>query len=70
MLGRFSDIFYKGDNFYDYLSAFLHTSAFLKWVYLKRKEFAPKSSKFFPLSVDPFAEGAQNNLTKLPICSL
>ena len=29
-----------------------------KWVYTKRKEFAPLGSKFFPLRVHPFSEGA------------
>ena len=29
----------------------------LKGVYFKRKEFAPKWSKFFPFNVDPFSEG-------------
>ena len=29
----------------------------LKWVYSKRKEFASKESKFFPLRTDPFSEG-------------
>ena len=32
----------------------------LKWVYSKRKEFAPRGSKFFPFCVDPFSEGAWN----------
>ena len=43
--------FYKGDNFCDFV--FLHISPFLKWVYSKRKEFAPKGSKFFLIWVDP-----------------
>ena len=32
-------------------------SPFLKGIYSKRKEFAPKWSKFFPFRVDPFSEG-------------
>ena len=31
---------------------------FWKGVYSKRKEFAPRRSKFFPFRVDPFSEGA------------
>ena len=30
---------------------------FWKGVYSKRKEFAPKGSKFFPFRVEPFSEG-------------
>ena len=33
----------------------------LKGVCFKRKEFAPKGSKFFPFTVDPFSEGRQSN---------
>ena len=29
---------------------------FWKLVYSRRKEFAPKGSKFFPFEVDPFSE--------------
>ena len=29
----------------------------LKWVYSKRKEFAPSGSKFFPFRVDPISQG-------------
>ena len=32
-----------------------------KGVYSKRKEFAPKGSKFFPFRVDPFSERRENN---------
>ena len=55
----FRTVFQKGDNFNDYLFAFLHTKPLLKrgllWkgVYSKRKEFAPKGSKFLPFRVDP-----------------
>ena len=34
--------FYKGDNFLDLLSAFLHTNPFLQGFYSKRIEFTPK----------------------------
>ena len=52
ILGRFSAILFKGDNFYD-LFASLYTSPLLKGVYSKRKEFAPEGSKFFAFRVDP-----------------
>ena len=34
----------------------LFLSLFLKGIYLKRKEFTPKWSIFFPFKVDPFSE--------------
>ena len=46
--------FYKGDNFYGFLFAFLHTNSFWKRIYSKRKEFAPHG-------VDPFLEGDIND---------
>ena len=33
----------RGDNFCDFLFAFLHIESLLKGVYSKRKEFTPKS---------------------------
>ena len=48
--------FDKGDNFPVSLFPFLYTNPLLKGVYPKRKEFAPKGSKFFPFRVDPFSE--------------
>ena len=36
-----------------------------KWVYPKRKEFAPRGSKFFPYSADPFSEGYKNNIDRV-----
>ena len=33
--------------------------SFWKGAYSKRKEFAPKGSKFFPFRVDPFLEGSR-----------
>ena len=50
----------------NFLFAFQCISVFLKEVYSKRKEFAPNGSKFFPFKVDPFSEGRQNSLRKLP----
>ena len=29
------------------------------------REFAPKGSKFFPFSKDPFSEGEKNNLDRV-----
>ena len=53
-LGRFSAIMYKGNNLSDFLFDFLQNQATSeKWVYSKRKEFAPPGSKFFPFRVDP-----------------
>ena len=58
-LHRFSPIFFKGDNFYDFLFSFLHTKPHMKGIYSKRIEFAPLWSKFFPFRVDlfPFRSG-------------
>ena len=53
----FSTIFFKGDYLCDFLFASKHTKALLKRVYFKRKEFAPKGSKFFPFTVDPLCRG-------------
>ena len=50
--------FNKGDNFYDFLFA-------EKGIYSRGKEFAPKESKFFPLRVDIFLEGRQNNFDRI-----
>ena len=55
----FPNFFFKGDNFCDFLLAFLHTKTLLKRVYPKRKEFGPTGSKFFPFSVDSFSEGGK-----------
>ena len=55
MLGVFSAIFYKGDNFHGFLFAFLHTTSLLLKKGLHLKE---RISKFFPFRVDPpFSEG-------------
>ena len=55
-LGRFSVIFYKGDNFCDILFAFLHIRLFLK-----RGLLITLWSKLFPFRADPFSEGCQNS---------
>ena len=50
---------YLGDNLCDFVFSFLHMKPLLKRVYSKRKEFAPKGSKFFPFRVDLFSEWRQ-----------
>ena len=45
---KFSTILYKGDNFCDFLFAFLQPKSILKGVHSKRKKIASKGSKFFP----------------------
>ena len=55
---EFLQFFDKGDNFCNFLFAFLHTKPFWKGVYSKRSEFASKGSKFFPFSEDPFSKGS------------
>ena len=54
--------FYKGDNFCDFMFAFLHITPHLNRAYFKRKEFPPTGRKFFPFKVGPFSEGRQINL--------
>ena len=62
--------FYKGDSIYRtslknlFLSIFLYKSR-LKGVYFKRKEFAPRGSKFFPFKVYPFSEESQNSFERV-----
>ena len=47
MLGRIFIIFYKGDNFYDFLLAFLQPKPVLKGIGSER-------SRFFAFGVDNF----------------
>ena len=62
-LGRFSAIFHRGDNFYEFLFGFLYTKFLLKRD-LKENLIAVPSgvqmesegSKFFPFREDPFSE--------------
>ena len=59
-------MFYKGDNFCDFLFAFLQSKSLLKKSLLyKRKEFAPRGSKFLPFRVDAFSEGNQNDFERV-----
>ena len=41
-------LFYKNDNFCDFLIAFLHTKLFWKDIFSKRKEFPHNGSELFP----------------------
>ena len=52
-------IFNKGDNFCDFLFAFLHTPS-------EKGSTLKGGSKFFPFRVDSFSEGKQTVLTELP----
>ena len=56
--------FCKGDNFFDFFLLSCTYTPFWKGVYSKRKEFAPKGSKFFPFRVEPFSKGRQNNVDR------
>ena len=48
-LGRFSIIFNKGDNFFDFLIAFLHNKSLGKGSTLKGKNLLPKGANSFLL---------------------
>ena len=60
-LGRVSVIFTRETTFVTFCLLFCTSIPFWKRVYSKRKEFAPKGSKFFSFKVDSFPEGRQNN---------
>ena len=45
-----STMFYKGDNFCDFLFAILYMNLFLKGVYCKKKESASFGSKYYQVS--------------------
>ena len=47
--GRFSAIFYKEDNYCDFLFAFLHTKSVLKRVFSKKERMWPQGKQFFLL---------------------
>ena len=51
-----------------FVTSYLHSYTsvpFWKGVCSKSKEFAPLGSKFFPIRVDPFSEGSQNNFVRV-----
>ena len=56
MLGRFSAILYKEDNFCDLLFAFLYISFLLKKCLVWKKSCS-KESLSLPSRIDPFSEG-------------
>ena len=58
---RFLAIFKREATFLYLTFASCTLRPFSKGVYLERKEFASKGSKFFPFNVDHFSEGRQNN---------
>ena len=70
-------MFYKGDNFRNFLFALLHNNFLLKRINsereggaplgstLKDRSLLPKGYKFFPSRVDTFSEERQNNIDKV-----
>ena len=63
--GIFWAVFYKEDNFYDFLFGLLQIKPFLKEVSSKMKEFAPKGSQFLLLKVDFVQKGDKTSSTVL-----
>ena len=57
--GRFSAIFDKGDNFWEFRLLTCILAPFRKWVFSESKEFAPKGRKFFPFRKDSFLESVR-----------
>ena len=57
--------FFTWNSFGDIVSFIVHR-LLPKWVYSKRKDFAPNGSKFFPSRADPFQNEAKSNLIELP----
>ena len=64
-LDWFSSICTKGTKFMTFCLLSCTPSPFWKGDYSKRKEFAPRRSKFFPFRIDPFSEGRQNNFDRV-----
>ena len=63
--GKFSTAFTGDTILVTSCFVFLYMKPLLKRVYFKRKEFAPKGSKFFPFKVDLFSKGKQNNFDSI-----
>ena len=55
----FSAIYSKGDNFCDFLFAYLNDKVFSKWGLLLKERICSLGSKFFSLRVDPKWDGRQ-----------
>ena len=64
--GKFSVTFYKGDNYFDFLSALLHTKPFLKESILKGKNLHPPGANSFPYRIDPFSGNLDIILEQTP----
>ena len=64
-LSRFSTISDKGDNFCDFLFAFLYTHPLLKRGLLLKERICSPWEQIFPFSVDPFSEGSKLILSEL-----
>lgn len=62
----FQQFFTAGNNFYDFLFAFLYTEAIWKWGLCQEGMKLLQRSRFFPLSVDPVEKGGRVYLTELP----
>ena len=60
----FHHLYNKGDNFFDFLFAFLHTRPSCKgFFFLKGKSLFQRGvSKFFSYRTDPFSESREKNL--------
>ena len=56
----FYAMFSKGDNFCDFLFAFLEVEVFPKWGLLLRKEFAPIGANNFLYKMTPIYMGYNN----------
>ena len=61
---RFFAIFYKGDNYCDFLDLFSNKREYFVTSCLFSLHTA-KGSKFFPFRVGPVSEGRQNNFDRV-----
>ena len=61
----FSAMFSKGDNFRDFLFAYLEDDVFPKWSLLLKERICSKGSKVFPLLDDLFIWEATMKVTEL-----
>ena len=60
----FSANFRKGDNFYDFLFAYLEDEVFPDGVYSEREEFAPMGANSFLYELTPIYMGGNNENDK------
>ena len=61
----FSPMFTKGDNFRDFLFAYLEDDVFPKWRLLLKERICSKGGKVFPLRADLFIWEATMKITEL-----